>query len=267
MSTAFGFSAITDAVGVTVSGRSVGAHLAAKLESFSSDERTLTDELCDMLCIWLAKSPPSGPTLALNLKKTTVKQEKNNGADLRLVISAPCGIKDCLLQAKVLDPLTGKLRFASKSGYSTLKKQLQKARASCGSLAFLLVYVPSQHLDGANHGFGSWEQGYCSMAGSKHSSAYGATVIPVDYLLDPSGNWWDPKHRVPHAGGVFANGIPFSQFLLELLVCFRGNWAEREDEYLALPRQSTLTLEISLKTDDSLERIQESARSAIARDF
>ncbi len=31
---------------------SIGSHIAAKLQAFGSDERTLTDELCDMLLIW-----------------------------------------------------------------------------------------------------------------------------------------------------------------------------------------------------------------------
>ena len=45
MSTAFYFSTLADAALTTAAGRSVGAHLAAKLECFGSDERTLTDEL------------------------------------------------------------------------------------------------------------------------------------------------------------------------------------------------------------------------------
>ena len=31
---------------------SVAAHVASKLQEFGTDERTLTDELCDMFCIW-----------------------------------------------------------------------------------------------------------------------------------------------------------------------------------------------------------------------
>ena len=50
---------------------SLGAHLAAKLQGFASDERTLTDEFCDMICIWAthghfmtAKSQSAGDTRA-----------------------------------------------------------------------------------------------------------------------------------------------------------------------------------------------------------
>src|SRR5690606_19966668 len=103
--------------------QSVGAHLAAKLESFASDERTLTDELCDMLCIWLSKprrTTPGWPDFSLNLQKTTAAVEVMTGADLELTISSPLGYKHCLLQAKVLDPATGKLRCDSTQGWNKL---------------------------------------------------------------------------------------------------------------------------------------------------
>lgn len=269
MSTAFGFSALVDAAGVTASGRSIGAHIAAKLESFSSDERTLTDELCDMLCIWLDSCAPSAPVFTLNIKKTTVKQEQKNGADLRLIVRSAQGVKDCLLQAKVLDPSTGKLRCATPAGYASLKKQLKKARGASGSLAFLLVYVPSQFLDGKSHRFASWEQGFCAACGPQHSSAYGATIIPVDDLLDASGNWIDPVNKVPHAGGVFTNGVMFSKFLLELLVCLRGSWAPRENEYRALdlnPLRHAVTLDVAISSDAAMSEIRESALIAMSSD-
>lgn len=87
--------------------QSVGAHLAAKLQCFGTDERTLTDELCDMLCIWLtAISNPSIPgAFYLNLRKTTANEEVRTGADLKLIIRSPKGFKVCLIQAKVLDPV------------------------------------------------------------------------------------------------------------------------------------------------------------------
>lgn len=268
MSTAFGFTTLTDAVGVTVCCRSLGAHLAAKLESFSSDERTLTDELCDMLCIWLKHSPPAGPPFVIHLKKTTAKQETKNGADLRLVIKSPEGLKDCLFQAKVLDPTTGKLRCATPGGYASLRKQLIKARNTCGDLAFLLVYVPSQHLDGAQHGYFSWEQGFCASSTPGQSSMYGATAIPVNSLLDNANAWIDPVNKVPHLTGVFPNGSAFSDVLLELLVCFRGQWRKMgQDE----PRRDArphnfLTLDIKITPETSWESIRESAAQALRRE-
>jgi len=60
MSTAFSFKARTDLRAVEVVAKSVGAHLASKLQCFHSDERTLTDELCDMTCIWLRGSHQIG---------------------------------------------------------------------------------------------------------------------------------------------------------------------------------------------------------------
>ena len=265
MSTAFGFTTLTDAAGVTASSRSLGAHLAAKLESFSSDERTLTDELCDMLCIWLQHSLPTGPAFVLHLKKTTAKQEKKNGADLRLVIHSPAGLKDCLFQAKVLDPTTGKLRCATPAGYVSLRNQLIKARNTCGDLAFLLVYVPSQHLDGAQHGYSSWEQGFCSNATPGKSSMYGATVIPVNALLDNADAWIDPINKVPHVAGTFANGIPFSEALLELLVCLRGQWSDMEQDQPRpdAPSVNFLTLDLTIRPEASWESIRESAAAAL----
>src|SRR5687768_16430933 len=70
---------------------SIGVHLAAKLAAFASDERTLTDELCDMLCIWAA-APHAGVQTSygllpgnlfdLSLAKTTTGEEVRTGADL-----------------------------------------------------------------------------------------------------------------------------------------------------------------------------------------
>lgn len=268
MSTAFAFKTSVDSTGVTIAGRSLGAHLAAKLESFSSDERTLTDELCDMLCIWLQQGPTTGPTFMLDISKTTVKQEKKNGADLRVLIQSPDGSKDCLFQAKVLDPLTGKLRCATSSGYVSLRKQLVKARGICGDLAFLLVYVPSQHLNGASHGFGSWEQGFCVSSTPGISSMYGATAIPVNSLIDPYGAWIDPVLKVPHMGGNFSNGVAFSQLLLELLVCFRGSWGGQEVQRGLDDNSSRhfLTLYLGIKPEAPWDSIRKDAYEVLRRD-
>ena len=228
MPTNFKFSASTDLVGIRTCGSSIGAHLAAKLEAFGSDERTLTDELCDMLCIWLKSSSAQQPVIRIQLGKTTPNEEALNGADLRLIIRTPDGVKDCLFQAKVLDPYTGKLRYASSAGFAKLKSQLQKAQSTCGDLAFLLVYVPSQHLDGAQHGYGTYEQGFCRKKKAGFTSALGATVIPVNLLLTRAGDWINPSNPIPHSGGLFTNGLPFWRVFLELLVCLRGVWQHHE---------------------------------------
>ena len=263
MPTAFSFSVLADASLATSAGRSVGAHLAAKLECFGSDERTLTDELCDMLCIWLNYGTVVGAPFVLWLAKTTAKQESKNGADLRLVINSPLGVKDCLLQAKVLDPSTGLLR----GSYAKLRNQLIKARNHCGSLAFLLVYVPSQYLDGNKHGFGSWEQGFCKNSSPGLSSAFGATLIPVDKLLDSTNAWIDATNKVPHLNGNFSNGIPLSQLLLELLVCLRGRWNNEQFANQAHPLERSenfLTLFASITPEAPWETLQAEALASIA---
>ena len=136
MSTTFRFRRRIHINHVKAPAQSVGAHLASKLQMFGTDERTLTDELCDMLCIWLglvasdpSLSPLSGPgTFTIDLSKTTARQEVRNGADLELVLSSPLGVKRCLIQAKVLDPKTQRLRCDSTEGWSKLRKQLVAAR-------------------------------------------------------------------------------------------------------------------------------------------
>ncbi|TMN16199.1 hypothetical protein [Pseudoxanthomonas sp. X-1] len=240
MPTNFSFTATTDLHGVKACGQSIGAHIAAKLESFGSDERTLTDELCDMLCIWLKSHPRASPAIQIKLQKSTPNEESQNGADLRLVIQSPEGIKDCLFQAKVLDPQTGKLRCATATGFAKLEDQLSKARATCGDLAFLLVYVPSQHLDGSLYRYGTYEQHFCRK--SKHGlpSALGATVIPASSLLTTGGTWKNPTDPVPHVNGKFVGGIAFWQVFLELLVCRRGTWDRQRSELLLSKDDRTL---------------------------
>lgn len=265
-STAFSFTVLTNTTHIAHAGRSLGAHLAAKLECFGTDERTLTDELCDMLCIWLNHTsthpPPTGSPIQLRLAKTTAKQEAINGADLRLVVHSKQGVKDCLLQAKVFDSSAGRLR----GDYEKLRTQLVKARSHCGSLAFLLVYVPAKHLDGAFHGFSSWEQGFCNAFLPGVSSSFGATAIPVDTLLDPAGDWIDKVDKVPHSSGHFHNGLSVAQLLLELLVCIRGRWSpavsaahfasEGEDAHF-------LTLSAFVSSEVSWDTLQQEARAAL----
>ena len=212
--------------------KSVGAHLAAKLELFCTDERTLTDELCDMLCIWLGMqagsgtSTPSGPSFDLTVSKTTTAEEVKTGADLELIVKSPLGTKRCLIQAKVLDPNTNKLRCASAQGWRKLRKQLVAARKHAGSLAFLLVYMPMNQLDGASYGYGTYEQGGAFPVIGSVPSSHGATLIPVDDLIGKSNRWRSRKDKVPRLStGSFKNGIPFWQLLLQLMLCRRGAWS------------------------------------------
>lgn len=213
--------------------QSVGAHLAAKLDSFCTDERTLTDELCDMLCIWLSHiqvSPKGAHTFNITLAKTTPAEEMKNGADLELFVQSPLGGKRCLIQAKVLDPVTMKLRCDSKAGWAKLRSQLVAARAQAGALAFLLIYVPGRLLNGNNYGFSTYEQGFLSSYTGSAEAFFGATLIPVDDLLDPKGRWRSQKYKVPQlTPGTFKNGIPFWKFLIELLLCRRGKWSGEVD--------------------------------------
>jgi hypothetical protein len=237
MSTAFRFSRRIDIGDIPAPAKSAGAHLSAKLELFHTDERTLTDELCDMLCIWLgmqAEFSASTSPLAfdLTLSKTTVGEEAQNGADLELIVSTPLGTKRCLMQAKVLDPSTKRLRCDSSPGWRKLRKQLVAARKDAGDLAFLLIYVPASVLDADHFGFTTYEQGLYLKAGDNVGASgnlpayFGATLIAVSDLLGPSGRWRSSKFKVPQTRpGQFKAGVPFWRLLLELLLCRRSTWS------------------------------------------
>jgi len=213
---------------------SVGAHLSAKLQCFGTDERTLTDELCDMLCIWLgieaqrrhAATPTGLSAINLLMSKTTPAEEVRNGADLELIVSSPFGRKRCLIQAKVLDPDSGKLRCDSTQGWRKLRQQLVAARKEAGELVFLLIYVPGGLLDNQAYTYGTYEQGFMEKASGTTEACLGATLIPVDALLSSTGRWrYKAKLRQP-APGVFIDGIAFWQLLLELLLCRRSVWTD-----------------------------------------
>lgn len=232
MSTASTFTRRLDLSDIPQPAKSVGAHLAAKLQLFQTDERTLTDELCDMLCIWLGMHAHRRPhaispskSFTLTLSKTTTAEEVKNGADLELLVSSPLGVKRCLVQAKVLDPLSGKLRCDSVTGWKKLRSQLVAARKEAGDLAFLLIYVPGENLNGRSYGYGTYEQqGHFKPKGTT-PAYYGATMIPVDALLGPSGRWRNSKLKVPQTSkGHFKGGIALWRVLLELLLCRRSSW-------------------------------------------
>ena len=262
MSTASTFTQKLTIADIPAPAKSVGAHLAAKLELFCTDERTLTDELCDMLCIWLgmraahSASLPMGPPFDLTVSKTTTAEEVRTGADLELVVQSPLGTKRCLIQAKVLDPRTHKLRCATKQGWRKLRKQLVAARKEAGALSFLLVYVPMNQLDGKRNGYGTYEQSGNFSPTSSIPSSYGATLIPVDDLISTS-NRWRRKDKVPRTPtGGFKHGLPFWQLLMQLMLCRRGVWdiERKEGSTKRLPPFRTVALAAEgIRPEDWLE--------------
>jgi hypothetical protein len=273
MATNFSFSSIINIGSIPGPAKSVGAHVAAKLELFNSDERTLTDELIDMLCIWLglegdeSESIPNSKPFRLTLGKTTGSEERKNGADLELVISSPLGFKRCLIQAKVFDPNLQNFRCDSKAGWEKLRDQLVSARKEVGDLAFLLVYVPGGLLNIDRYGYHTYEQGTKYKTSSSMSSYFGATLIPVDKLINPSGDWIDPIKKVPkyYKVGRFKNGVAFWRVLLELLTCRRSNWKTRTEAKLtdAMFAISKLSLGVSEVDEQDWVRIQSEAESLL----
>lgn len=246
--------------------KSVGAHLAAKLQVFHTDERTLTDELCDMLCIWLGMEScqyPGGlssPLFTLTLSKTTIAQEVKNGADLEFIVSSPLGYKRCLIQAKVLDPSSKKLRCDSVLGWKKLRQQLILARQQVGDLAFLLIYIPGEMLDGSYHGYPTYEQQQGNFTPSgKLNSCYGATFVAVNDLITPKGRWRNTKIKIPHiTPGQYKGGVPFWQLFLELFLCRRSSWIANGNYTDEARRNAFRVLEIGAKdiSEDAWRRLQ-----------
>lgn len=268
MSTAFTFSRSIYISDIPAPAKSVGAHLAAKLQCFGTDERTLTDELCDMLCIWLGIA--NGTSLrhtalaafTITLSKTTSNEEVINGADLELIVSSPLGTKRCLIQAKVLDPSSGKLRCNSKVGWEKLRTQLAKARADAKDLAFLLVYVPGAFLNGRYYGYGTYEQGHMPKPRGRKEAFFGATLIAANNLLDKDDQWLDTKERVPQSSsGTFKSGIPLWRFLMELLLCRRSTWSSEPSIQVnrLMPALRTLSIGASDVSEEQWEEYQRSA--------
>lgn len=273
MSTASTFTQHLTMADIPEPAKSVGAHLAAKLELFYTDERTLTDELCDMLCIWLgmqavhSTSLSSGPSFDLTVSKTTTAEEVKTGADLELIVQSPLGTKRCLMQAKVLDPGTNKLRCASAQGWSKLRKQLVAARKEAGDLAFLLIYVPMSQLDGASYGYGTYEQGGTFAVTGSLPSSYGATLIPVDDLIGKSNRWRSRKDKVHCLStGNFKSGLPFWRLLMELMLCRCGTWASERERINTegLPPFRTIALTASNIEPNGWKELQSMAEQFLA---
>jgi len=212
---------------------SISAHVAAKLELFGADERTLTDDLCDMFCLWpeldnRGYSDPTIPVLdkLLNLKihKTSQKQEAELGADLAIRVVSPRGVKYAVMQAKVYDPDDGALRCDSPAGWDKLCSQLVLMRALVDAPSFLLIYVPASKLDGETFGFRTWETDAVRLR-SGTSARFGATLLSVDDLLSTDNMWNHSPPVIDNGDGTFRPlGITLSSLLAQMLCCQTGSW-------------------------------------------
>lgn len=219
---------------------SLGAHVAAKLGHFGTDERTLTDDLCDMFFTW-AKSSRM-PDFAgadqqlidavpnrqfdIEITKTTQQEEAAIGADLAVRVTSPLGVKLALMQAKVFDPQDDALRCDSPAGWDKLWAQLMLMRNRC-PLSFFLIYVPADRLDCAVQGISTWEQGYKFQSQSTNSSKFGVTLIATDDLLTSEGNWcFSPPTQHVGNGQFRPAGISLCRLILEMILCRRGAWRD-----------------------------------------
>ena len=88
----------------------LGSHLASKLQLFGTDERTLTDDLCEMFFLYIWVQAPSTTInkythralqkdLEITITKSTQQQEAEFGYDLAIRLTSPEGIKYALLQS------------------------------------------------------------------------------------------------------------------------------------------------------------------------
>ena len=210
---------------------SLGAHIASKLQSLGSDERTLTDELCDMFLIWSQEPVPrqSGEfPLQVTFYKSTQTEEKAVGFDLLVRVIAPDGrFKEALFQSKVFDPDILQFRHDSRAGWSKLRQQLLRMRAHASDgLYFLLVYVPASILNSARYDFTTWEQGFCrDMKDYANESRFGATGIAGSDLLNEKGGW-QLKQKCEHVsdGNFRPTGHSFARLIVDMMLCNLGNW-------------------------------------------
>lgn len=246
---------------------SIGAHIGSKLQEFGTDERTFTDELCDMLCIWSnlivntkQTTSPDDPFIDslpssefnLELHKTTPSREVLIGSDLEIIIRSPFGFKKALFQAKVLDPDTGSFRIVGNTQWEKLRQQLSDMRQENGDLSFLLIYVPGGLLDGTGHLFQTWEQGFLSKSTSGTNSRFGSTVIPVNHLLDDNDDWLNnPSVDVLTNGRFQPRGFSFTRILLELFSCSRGAWISFNNDYSTSDNDGPPFCSLSMSTEEN----------------
>ena len=206
-------------------GNSIGAHIAAKLDLFHSDERTLTDELCDMFAMWPSalhpvKLPYRLPTVDVTLQKLTSFSESRRGADFELEVSTPRGVKRALFQAKVFDPTRRRLRGSQRK----LRRQLRLAEKDIGrDMTFLLLYMPWALMNGTRYRFSTWEQAFVSAASGSSGSYMGVSAIPLSDLSGKGGKWrFRPALRHVGAFGSPLLHLSFSRLLVEMAACRRG---------------------------------------------
>ena len=119
--------------------------------------------------------------------------------------------------------------------------QIEGERSS--QLAYFLIYVPANKFNGSSQGIPTWEQDGELEAGSPTSSKYGATLIPVEGLLDRYNDWrQSPPVALVRDGEFCPSGLSLGRLLLEMLICQRGEWLPRwvfpEDGSGPLPHQS-----------------------------
>jgi hypothetical protein len=133
------------------------------------------------------------------------------------------GTKRMLAQAKVLDPDDRTLRCDTPAEWEKLRTQLENCRIHAGPLAFLLVYVPMNGLRRVRGFFSTWEQNHVASGSGPHSR-FGATLIPVDDLLDRHGAWISGRRPRVLQGRLSPPGLSLTRVLLEMLACIRGRW-------------------------------------------
>jgi hypothetical protein len=228
MSTTNPVHATIDILSLVSTLNSVGAHIGAKLGAFHSDERTLTDELCDMFAIWSAapatSSSSSLGTIDMTIQKLTAYQEKRIGGDFEIIIDTPRGSKRALFQAKVIDPSTLALRNNTPASRRHLRRQLRKAEIEVGKdLTFLLLYIPWVMLNGYQWTYQTWERGFVGNATGTLNSLMGTSIVPLSDLSG-TGNRWNYSPSLRHVGNFTSplNHISFTRVILELAACTRG---------------------------------------------
>lgn len=244
---------------------SIGSHIAAKLQAFGSDERTLTDELCNMLLIWSQSLRRSysrrAGKLHLKLIKTTQIEEAASGADLELIVRMPWGLKKALLQAKVLDPDDNprkiRLRCDSPKGWEKLRQQLKALDKNSPGLGFLTVYVPGGELLTTPSEFSTWEQRIVRSTKGTTSSESGILFFPVQELLGKSMKWRRRKKlEYRGSGEFFPAGISLTTLLTDLLACRRGQWnagktKSASDNNENSPYPAKISLDFDFSDNDS----------------
>jgi hypothetical protein len=208
---------------------SLAGHVAARLQHFGSDERTLTDDVADLFWLWAQVPPPPtyqrGPRLTLRIHKESTADETASGADLELVLSTPQGRKRVLAQAKVLDPKNLTLRCQDRTAWETFRIQLKTIREQAGDLGVALLYVPSAELAAGTSALATWEQVVRTWPSGTRPERLGITVIGAGQLIAARICKWCHNGKLTYSHGSFTpEGVSLTRFLLQVLACHRGSW-------------------------------------------